>query len=77
MQNSELNLSPLSDALGVEIMDMAIEDAIAPHIFERVYAAFLKHHLILFNNIDLSPALQVEFAKKFGDVQVHLSLIHI
>ena len=72
MQNSELNLSPLSDALGVEIMDMSIEDAIAPNIFERVYAAFLKHHLILFNNIDLSPALQVEFAKKFGDVQVHV-----
>ena len=53
MQNSELNLSPLSDALGVEIMDMSIEDAIAPHIFERVYAAFLKHHLILFNKVSL------------------------
>lgn len=41
MQNSELNLSPLSDALGVEIVDMSIEDAIEQHIFERVYAAFL------------------------------------
>ena len=72
MQNSELNLSPLSDALGVEIVDMSIEDAIEQHIFERVYAAFLKHHLILFNNIDLSLALQVEFARKLGDVQVHV-----
>tara|TARA_B100000925_G_scaffold290362_1_gene275386 strand:+ start:145 stop:507 length:363 start_codon:yes stop_codon:yes gene_type:complete len=51
---------------------MSIEDAIEQHIFERVYAAFLKHHLILFNNIDLSLALQVEFARKFGDVQVHV-----
>ena len=39
---------------------------------ERVYAAFLKHHLILFNNIDLSLALQLEFARKVGDVQVHV-----
>ena len=53
-------------------MDMSIEDAIEQHRFERVYAAFLKHHLILFNNIDLSLALQVEFARKFGDVQVHV-----
>jgi len=28
MQNSKLNLSPLPDASGVEIMDMSIEDAI-------------------------------------------------
>ena len=72
MQKPKLNLSPVSNALGVEIMDISIEDALKPHIFEQIYAAFLKHHLILFNNIDLSPALQVEFAKKFGDVQVHV-----
>ena len=67
MQNSEFNLSPLSDALGFEMMDMSIEDVLTPYISEQIYAAPLQHHLILFNNIDLSPALQVEFPKIFWE----------
>ena len=72
MTKSILKLKPLSEALGVEIMDISIEGALKPNVFTEVYKTFLEHHLILFNDIDLSPAVQVEFAKKFGDVQVHV-----
>ena len=72
MTKSILKLKPLSEALGVEIKDISIEGALKPNVFTEVYKTFLEHHLILFNDIDLSPAVQVEFAKKFGDVQVHV-----
>ena len=72
MTKSILKLKPLSEALGVEIKDISIEDALKQNVFTEVYKTFLEHHLILFNDIDLSPVVQVEFAKKFGDVQVHV-----
>ena len=63
MTKSILKLKPLSEALGVEIMDISIEGALKPNVFTEVYKTFLEHHLILFNDVDLSPAVQVEFAK--------------
>ena len=37
-----------------------------------MYEAFLDYQLILFRHVDLPPALQVAFARRFGEVQVHV-----
>lgn len=72
MNNSPFEIRPLCAALGAEISDISMEEAISPKIFPKVYQAFLDHHLILFTDVDLSPETQVAFAKKFGEVQVHV-----
>jgi taurine dioxygenase len=63
---------PLSDVMGVEILGIDLADAVKPEIFPSVYQAFLKHQLILFQDVDLPPETQVKFAYAFGDVQTHV-----
>jgi taurine dioxygenase len=66
-----LQLRPLADGLGAEVLGLpvaAVDDA----TFPAVYAAFLAHQLLLFRDQDLPPAAQVAFARRFGEVQVHV-----
>jgi len=66
-----LSLRPLEGGLGAEVLGLQVahvDDA----LFGAVYAAFLKHQLLLFRDQDLPPAAQVAFARRFGEVQVHV-----
>ena len=63
---------PLNPALGVEISGITLEQAVGEALFEKVYEAFLDHQLIYFRDVDLPLATQVAFARRFGEVQVHV-----
>ena len=68
---ASLRLRQLEGGLGAEVLGLqvaAIDDA----VFRAVYDAFLEHQLLLFRDQDLPPAAQVAFARRFGDVQVHV-----
>ena len=64
--------TPLHPSLGVEIGGITLEEAVGEAMFEKVYEAFLDHQLIYFRDVDLPPATQVAFARRFGEVQVHV-----
>ncbi len=61
---------PLAPNLGARIdLDLAtLDDA----LFRELYRAFLRHQVLLFPPQDLPPGRQVEFARRFGEVQVHV-----
>ena len=66
-----LALRPLEGGLGAEVLALqvaAVDDA----TFPAIYAAFLEHQILLFRDQDLPPAAQVAFARRFGEVQVHV-----
>lgn len=66
-----LRFRPLGGGLGAEVFGLqvaAIDDA----AFPSVYAAFLKHQFLLFRDQALPPPAQVAFARRFGEVQVHV-----
>lgn len=66
-----LDLRRLEGGLGAEVRGVlaaAIDDA----LFPALYAAFLEHQLLLFRDQSLPPAAQVAFARRFGEVQVHV-----
>jgi alpha-ketoglutarate-dependent 2,4-dichlorophenoxyacetate dioxygenase len=65
-------VTPLHLALGCEIKGITLEQAVSPAMFAKVHEAFLEYELILFRDVDLPPALQVAFAKNFGEVNVHV-----
>ena len=65
-------VTPLHPALGVEITGITLAQAVEPGLFDKVYEAFLDHELILFRDVDLPPATQVAFARRFGEVQIHV-----
>ncbi len=71
MSGVALRLETLPGGLGAEVLGLQVAD-VDDAIFRAIYAAFLKHQLLLFRGQDLPPAAQVAFARRFGKVQVHV-----
>jgi len=69
-------VKPLHPVLGCEITGITLEQAVSPKLFAAVYEAFLDYQLILFRDVDLPPAIQVAFARNFGEVQIHVLSSH-
>ena len=66
-----LRLRPLEGGLGAEVIGLQVAE-VGDQEFPALYAAFLTHQLLLFRDQDLPPATQVAFARRFGEVQVHV-----
>jgi taurine dioxygenase len=66
-----LRLRPCEGGLGAEVLDLAVAE-IDEGNFPAIYAAFLKHQLLLFRGHDVPPTAQVAFARRFGEVQIHV-----
>ena len=64
-------LRPLEGGLGAEVLGLQVAE-IDDTAFPGLYSAFLKHQMLLFRDQVLSRAAQVAFARRFGEVQVHV-----
>jgi|ERR1051326_900567 taurine dioxygenase len=64
-------LRPLEGGLGAEVLGLEVAD-FDDATFPALYTAFLQHQLLLFRDQTLPPAAQVAFARRFGEVQVHV-----
>jgi taurine dioxygenase len=65
-------LRPLSPNLGAELIGIDLARGVDDALFRDIYAAFLRHQVLLFGAQDLPPGRQVEFARQFGEVQIHV-----
>ncbi len=74
VNGAPFELKPLDPdpGFGREIAGIDLATAADPEVFRHVYQAFLDHQLILFRDQDVSPDVQVAFARNFGEVQVHV-----
>lgn len=66
-----LRLRRLEGGLGAEILGLQVAD-VDDATFPALYSAFLEHQLLLFRGQVLPPTAQVAFARRFGEVQVHV-----
>jgi taurine dioxygenase len=66
------HVTPLHSSFGAEVQGITLADAVSEIMFSKIYEAFLVYQLILFRDVDLPPATQVAFARRFGEVQVHV-----
>jgi alpha-ketoglutarate-dependent taurine dioxygenase len=71
VSEAPLTLRPFPGGLGAEVLGPAVAEVDAA-TFPPLYAAFLAHQLLLFRDQVLPAAAQVAFARRFGDVQVHV-----
>jgi taurine dioxygenase len=62
----------LSPHLGAEIQGVELARGVDDEVFRAVYDAFLRYQVLLFGAQELPPAKQVEFARHFGEVQIHV-----
>ena len=63
---------PLTPNLGAVLPGVTLADEMDDEVFRAIYQAFLRYQVLLFPPQDLPPARQVSFARRFGEVQIHV-----
>jgi len=69
-------LQPLTPQLGARVIGLDLAAELSPQAFDALYRAFLRHKVLVFAPLDLPPAAQVAFARRFGEVQVHVMSVY-
>ncbi len=63
----DFEIVPLTETLGAEIVGLDVREALSVETTEALRAAFEKHHVLLFRDVELSPEAQGRFARYFGE----------
>jgi taurine dioxygenase len=63
---------PLAPRLGAEISGIVAAQELSEELFGALYRAFLRYQVLLFPPQELSPARQVAFGRRFGELQIHV-----
>jgi taurine dioxygenase len=66
------SVRPLSAHLGAGISGVDLTRDISEELFGALYRAFLRYQVLLFPPQELSPARQVAFGRRFGELQIHV-----
>jgi taurine dioxygenase len=67
-----ISVRALTANLGAEISGVKLAEDISDDVFQAIYQAYLRYQVLLFPPQDLPPGRQVEFARRFGEVQIHV-----
>ena len=67
-----MHIRPLTPNFGAEISGVKLSGDLSEEAFNALYQAFLLHQVLLFPPQELPPGSQVAFARRFGEVQVHV-----
>lgn len=67
-----LRLTPLTDALGAEVLDVDLSGGIDDGLFAAIERAFLDHGLLLFRGQSLTPNRHVALSRRFGGLEHHV-----
>jgi len=67
-----LEIRPFTPKLGAAIINVRFADSMSDELFGAIYQAFLRYQVLLFPPQDVTPGEQVEFARRFGEVQIHV-----
>jgi len=67
-----LEIRPLHDALGAEVLGLDLGRPLPAEDFERIHQAHLDHHVLVFREQRITPAQQADFSRRFGPLQIHV-----
>ena len=63
---------PLGPGIGAEIEGVNLAADIDGGLFAEIYDAFVRYKVLVFRDQDLPPVRQIDFARRFGEPQVHV-----
>jgi taurine dioxygenase len=70
--NSSLKVERVSPALGAEISNISLHNAVEDDdLFGEIRALLLQHKVLFFRDQDISPETHVAFARRFGRLEDH------
>jgi taurine dioxygenase len=69
---TDLRIEKLTSNLGARLPDVDLAAGIDDTTFAAINHALLDHQVLLFGPFDLPAGRQVELARRFGEVQVHV-----
>ena len=68
-----LEIRPLSDALGAEVIGFDCSRPLDDDTFAIIHQAHLDHLVLVFREQNLTPRQQIDFSKRFGPLDAHPS----
>ena len=66
-----LQVEPLTPAIGAVLRGVNLAEPASDGLIDDIRQALLKHQVIFFEDQDLTPTQQRDFAARFGDLHVH------
>ena len=66
-------IRPLSPVMAAEVTGLDLRKPLAASVRDTVYAAFVRHQVLVFRDQDLSPAQQIAFSEQFGELEKHMA----
>ena len=70
-RTNELAVNPLTPTIGAVVGGIDLRDDHADAVIDDVRAALLVHKVLFFEDQDLSPVQQRDFARRFGELHIH------
>lgn len=67
-----LVIRPLDAALGAEVLGLDLSRPVSDADFARLHQAHLDHHVLVFRDLRTTPAQQVAFTRRWGELQRHV-----
>ena len=64
-------VQPVSGTIGAEIHGVDLSQHLNDSVLAEIHRALLEHCVIFFRDQSLSPAEQLRFARRFGDIHLH------
>ncbi|MFT5440205.1 MAG: taurine dioxygenase [Alphaproteobacteria bacterium] len=71
-----MQVNRLSDALGAEVTGIDVA-SVSDDDFDAIHAAWLEHEVLVLRDQELTPEQHIAFSKRFGDLEVHISVDHL
>jgi taurine dioxygenase len=71
MTAPDITIRPLTGAMGAEIFGIDLSQPIADATFGRIHRALLDHGAIFFRGQSITPAQQLTFAGRWGEIHFH------
>ena len=68
----DFDIRPLNAPLGAEVLGLDLSRPLGTADLARVHRAHLDHHVLVFRDANITPAQQVDFSRRFGELQIHV-----
>lgn len=72
MSNGRLEVRPVAASLGAEVWGCDFSRPIDDACFEAITTALLDRQVLIFRDQEISETRQIEFSRRFGEVQIHV-----